>query len=249
MCQAPFEYIQGTRWYTKELFDSHLLGKYEYWIKLDPDVVFVKPLEFNLLYDMKVKGAIFGHTAEYPPGVPTPCSDGIAKAVLEFAQEHSVCALPSTILDADHYYTNFIVGRTDFFRSPPVRHFANWLSEYSEGFFRHRWTDQIFWQVAMTLFLWPNDVEDYYVADYTDLRCTPLPNCWMSSLDLKQYPQKDVCENGGAFVHTKHALHWVHLWNRHLARKYDYSLEEQVPYTSRYRHDCRGTRWRGNTKG
>jgi hypothetical protein len=54
-----------------------ILQQYEYWIKLDPDVVVLRPLEINLLLDMKRKGAVFGHTAKYPKGFQTPCSEGI----------------------------------------------------------------------------------------------------------------------------------------------------------------------------
>jgi hypothetical protein len=255
MCQAPFEYIQGTRWYTNEFLHLAILQQnYEYWIKLDPDVVFLRPLEINLLQDMKRKGAVFGHTAEYPEGFQTPCSEGIRQATTEFLLHHNVCAVPETPLpDTDRYYTNFIVGRTDFFQSAPVRQLARWLSEYPHGFFEHRWTDQIFYAVALTLYLHSTDTNtnsnsnspptDSAIVDFTDFRCFPVKGCWMSSLELKKYAHLDVCENGGFFVHSKHARRWVHQWNRHLARTEPYQLDTQLPYKTNYRHDCRGTRW------
>jgi hypothetical protein len=246
MCQAPVEYIQGTRWYTNEFLHLKLLQHYDYWIKMDPDIVFVKPLDFHILQDMTLRGAVFGHAAEYPVGVPTPCAEGISQAVHAFWHTHKdeVCAVPSVIPDADRYYSNVLIGRTDFFQTPGVLQWARWLSEYPEGFFRHRWTDQIFWHLALTFYLWD---ADRYIVDYTDLRCAPIRNCWMTSLELKKYAPLllDVCENGGSFVHTKHALHWVHRWNRHLARKTPYDWKNQVPYPTKYHHDCRGTRWRG----
>jgi hypothetical protein len=249
MCKAPIEYMQGTRWYTNQLLHLQLLEKYDYWIKLDPDIVFVDPLPLNLLYDMQRRGAVFAHTGEYPVGAPTSCSEGIGRAVEAYLHTTASCAIPNQKLpDRDRYYTNLIIGRVDVFQSEGVRNFGRWLSEYPEGFFRHRWTDQIFFHAALQLYVW-----DYpkFVVDYTDFRCAPVRDCWMTSLDLKEYAQSDVCQNKGSFVHTKHSLHWVHRWNRYYARKpYDLTQQRQANiHQSSYRHDCRGTRWRGGGGG
>ena len=266
MCQAPIEYIQGTRWYANQMLNLQILSEYDYWIKLDPDVVFVKPFDFHVLQDMKQRGAVLGHAGEYPRGFQTPCSEGIQTAVAEYLANHKegVCAVPSTpIPEVDRYYTNFLIGRTDIFQYKPLRDFAHWLAEYRHGYFQHRWTDQIFWSVAMTLFVWEYDLmsttttkasnETQVIADYTDFRCFPVSNCWMTSLEAKNYEGMDSCRNGqGLFIHSKHAKKWVHRWNRHLARKQPYNSnnirwqQPQPYYRTTYRHDCQGTRWRGS---
>ena len=245
MCNAPLEYIQGTRWYTGQLLHLEILKDYEYFVKLDPDIVFIEPLPFNILQDMRRRRAIFGHTGEYPPGVPTPCSNGINVAIHQYIHEDGIktCTIPlQPIPDADRYYSNFIVGRVDFFASKGVQSLGRWLSDYPLGFFKYRWTDQFFWHVAMQLYVW--EYTDR-IVDYTDLRCFPIRDCWMTSLDLKLFEDKDICENGGIFVHTKHAKHWAHRWNRYHAIPPPYDLTSQELYQQNYNHDCCGTRWEG----
>jgi hypothetical protein len=251
MCQADPNYIQGTRWYTNEMLHLGLLQEYEYWVKVDPDIVFNKAIPIHLLHDMKIRGAVFAHSAEYPATVASPCSDHIVDAIREFQQQYQhqapldpswdghICSTNTCLqVNSDRYYTNFIIGKTSYFQSPRVLELGRFLSEYANGFFRHRWTDQIFFHFALGLFL--ADFQDY-VVDYTEFRCAPLANCWMSSLELKVF--SSFCDNDGYFLHTKNVLKWAHRWNRHMIRKEP--LERGlVPYKTIYVHDCRGTRWR-----
>jgi hypothetical protein len=251
MCQADPNYIQGTRWYTNEMLHLGILHEYEYWVKLDPDIVFNKAIPIHLLHDMKIRGAVFAHSAEYPAAVVSPCSDHIVDAIREFQQQyqhqapldpswdgHMCSTNPCLQVNSDRYYTNFIIGETSYFQSRRVLELGRFLSEYANGFFRHRWTDQIFFHFALGLFL--ADFQDY-VVDYTEFRCAPLTNCWMSSLELKGF--SSFCDNAGYFLHTKNVLKWAHRWNRHMVRKEP--LERGlVPYKTMYVHDCRGTRWR-----
>jgi hypothetical protein len=143
-------------------------------------------------------------------------------------------------MDVDWYYTNFIIGKVDFWQSHWVRHFSDYLSEYPKGFFSYRWTDQIFWHNAMGLFL-----KDYskYVVDYTNLRCMPDPNCWYSSYNFQQFGQNawHRCDNKGYFLHAKE--YFIDPSDRKKADSpsniavWNHSISEQL-FKSTYKKDC-----------
>jgi hypothetical protein len=219
-CQAPRRYIQATRWYTREMLHLGILQDYDYFLKLDTDILFVDTIPFHLLEDMKRKQAVMGHTAEYHPRGSKTCAKGIRHAVINFTQTmpraaafpssdadsnwhgSSCSSTPELEWDVDWYYTNFVIFETNFWQSSWILRFANFLSDYPQGFYTYRWTDQIFWHQAMGLFL-ANYTQ--HVVDYTNLRCMPNPNCWHSSYDFQTYGPDawHRCDNGGYFLHPK----------------------------------------------
>jgi hypothetical protein len=167
-CKAPHDYVQGTRYYSDYFLNLKILQTYTYMIKMDLDIEFNTTLPFNLLWDMKQKGAFFGHTGEFPEGLE-PCGRGIQPCMDRFVQEFQKanwtdggrwkgpCSKGVVPFDraVDRYYTNFIVMKTSFFQSQPVRDFGHWMNEYNPGFFKYRWTDQLFFHLVMGLFLGP----------------------------------------------------------------------------------------------
>lgn len=215
-CQAPREYIQATRWYTRELLNLGILKEYDYFLKIDTDILFLDTIPFHMLQDMANRNAIFGHTAEYHPKGSRTCAQGIQQAIANFTKtvqntkrqnlppwKGSLCTNSIEVQrDIDLYYTNFIIGKVSFWQSKWVREFSNFLNEFPRGFFSYRWTDQIFWHHVMGLFL--ENFQDY-VVDYTNLRCMPNPHCWQSSANFERYGQDawHRCDNGGFFVHPK----------------------------------------------
>ena len=217
-------YIQGTRWYANEFLHLSILSNYDYWIKLDTDVIFTQTIAFHMLQDMRHRRAIFGHTGEYQEEAVRQCSNGIVKAVYDFfpgrtngstewleaTKYKSFCSPDVKIVqrDSDQYYANFVIGQVEFWQSAPVLEFATFLSEYHPGYFRYRWTDQIFYHYAMGMFVGPDFTSA--VASYVELRCAPNYNCWMSSHWFPNPPpgmaSVDLCWNGGSFLHTKNVV-------------------------------------------
>ena len=252
-CNAPREYIQATRYYTREMLNFGILKEYEYFLKVDTDIIFRDSIPFFLLQDMKQKDAVFGHTAQYHRGSKT-CANGIRHAVANFTSSYSSQSnqqSTSTTLpnewgmkfcthseevnrDADQYYTNFITGKVEFWQSPFVLEFSKFLNEWPEGFFRYRWTDQIFWHFAMALFL---DHFHERVVDYTDLRCMPNKDCWQSSYLFQKYGMDawHQCPNDGYFLHPKDFRIPKKLEKDPLLLIWNGS---QKPFTSMYGADC-----------
>jgi len=250
-CSGRLTYLNGCRYYTQEMLHLQILQPtssslstattpsqqpqqqiqrhdgYDYFIKMDTDIVFRKSPTFFLLQDMINQGAVFAHAGEYHPWGDSSCAPGILDAISNYTEHmkstnpnndvvsdtinrkvpnwnRRMCSFdaPEMNRDADQYYGNFIIGSVQYFTSPAVRSFANFLSNYPSGFFRHKWGDQIFWHYAMGIFLGTTgrtrtrtttstmtsnktngDSHDFtrYVLDYTDLRCKPNPNCWFSA--------------------------------------------------------------------
>ena len=80
----PDQYIIGTRWYATDMLHLAILQQYDYWIKLDVDIVMREPfLRFRLVDDLARRGAVLGHTATYERG-GFQCARGIQKAVHRF---------------------------------------------------------------------------------------------------------------------------------------------------------------------
>jgi hypothetical protein len=253
-CKAPPSYIQGTRFYTNEFLHLSILQDYDYWIKMDLDIVFNKTVPFHMLHDMRVRGALFAHTAEYLPNGDRVCGGNISSAVQSFADDmqekkneagdtpswlkdrtwSGMCSsgVPAMRQDADRYYTNLIVGSTRFFQSEAVLEFARFLTEVQPGFHYFRWTDQAFFHFALGLFLGP----DYriFVADYTALRCFAVRNCWESGYWRENM---DRCQNEGYFLHTK-SFWWADKWNRNASN--ESLVQSDEPYTKlvHYNHNC-----------
>jgi hypothetical protein len=261
-CQAPKSYIQATRYYTRELLHLAILKEYDYFIKLDTDILLTRTIPFNLLHDMSVKGAVFAHTAQYLPKGSKTCAMGIQAAVLNFTStmssklnpksgppeleqgwRGSMCSVsPEVQRDTDEYYTNFVLGLVKFWQSPFVLAFSTFLNEFPEGFFRYRWTDQIFWHYAMALFLKGRSFQDY-VVDYTDLRCMPLVNCWQSSYNFQRFGANawHRCDNGGYFLHTKdYSILQSFKGNERNGTTTGTleALSQQEPFQSTYLQDC-----------
>jgi hypothetical protein len=255
-CSARLTYLQGNRWYTHEMLQLQIIQQYDYFFKIDTDIVFHRSPSFHVLQDMKRKGAIFGHTAEYYPDGDPSCATGLLDAVLNFTTQkqqrqqpsslpsswkNQICSAtdPAMQKSADLYYCNFIIGNVGYFTSPWVLEFGTFLTNYPDGYFTNKWGDQVFWHFAMGLFV---TSFRQYVADYTDLRCKANPQCWYSSMDVKKYGQNatEQCANHdqeGIFVHTK-SLDYAMAHSITTSAVMTYDLEYQHLFQPLYTWNC-----------
>jgi hypothetical protein len=176
------DYVQGTRYYSNDVLNLRIIQNYEYLLKVDLDVEFSDNiLPFHILHDMKLRGAIFGHTGEFLPkgfGGCTKNSNLVVDSFVQMAsisrekENHNGTDKPAWARNAswkgpcsagvdafergkDQYYTNVIFMSVDFFQSEHVRAYGKWMNEFYPGYFRYGWTDQLFFQKAMGLFLGP----------------------------------------------------------------------------------------------
>mmetsp|Transcript_113193 Transcript_113193/g.169284 ORF Transcript_113193/g.169284 Transcript_113193/m.169284 type:complete len:487 (-) Transcript_113193:15-1475(-) len=249
-CEADHDYIQGTRYYSDPFLHLKILENYEYMIKMDLDMEFKAPIPFNMMWDMKQQGALFGHAGEFVDPFP-PCSKGIHRVMNSFATEHAnkttsaswtkhwkgPCSAGVREFDQgyDQYYTNLVLMNRALFQSEPIRAYGRWMNEYNPGYFKYRWGDQLFFHIAMGMFLGPDFRK--YVTDYTDFRCRRYTNCWYFWKSRETKNTTSFCQApGGVFLHGK---------QRNAFGKFSgvfpniTSPMKDTPYVNKYKHDCK----------
>eukprot|EP00804_Cyclotella_cryptica_P009128 CCRYP_003209-RA/>CCRYP_003209-RA protein AED:0.04 eAED:0.04 QI:87/1/1/1/1/1/3/379/492 len=244
------DYVQGTRYYTDSVLNLAILKNYDYFLKVDLDIEFDKSniLGMDLLHDMEMRGALFGHTGEFLPSGLAACCGKINNFVHNFVENGTkpwaaavnwtrACSagLDCFEMEADQYYTNFVILSVPFFQSEHVRQFGREMNEYYPGFFRYGWSDQIFFHKAMGLFLGPDFRS--YVADYTDFRCKKFRTCWYfwASAVKTNGTGLNFCSGGGIFQHGK-TLNFFGAFDGQFPNVT--AIQTDRPYKSRYIHDC-----------
>ncbi|RNF11574.1 uncharacterized protein Tco025E_06642 [Trypanosoma conorhini] len=170
--RSPPEYVQGTRWYSHALFEQPIVRRYSFWVKLDVDVAFFRPLQDNLVRLLLSSGRLLGHTGYTYNG--HGCSDELQKAIGEFLAGYGAQAVSAGqgwwLSDDRTYYTNFVVGSVNFFLQPEVRELTAHLNEYRDGFFKHRWTDQSLLHKLLGVFCGPDEAN--FSLNWEKLRCS-----------------------------------------------------------------------------
>jgi hypothetical protein len=186
--RASVQYVQGTRWYTYQLFTERrnlLRRRYDYWIKLDVDIWFYRPAPFNLGQVMAEKGATFAHTGTAYNG--HGCSDELNSAITAYCSTRN-CPMkskedPFWQQDDDVFYSNFVMSSVKFHTAGQAETgpgeadgrlatpfgLARFLNEYPTGFFKHRWTDQSLFHKVFGVFLGPTFKD--YALDWRGFRC------------------------------------------------------------------------------
>lgn len=168
--RSSVDYIQGTRWYTYDLFLQPIVQPYSYWIKLDVDIWFFRPFPFNLVDEMKNKGAIFAHTGHIYNGFG--CSNELHQAIQTYLSHKQIRAVSEGQAwwkqDDNVYYSNFVVSSMPFHLSAEHMDLAHYLNEYPTGFFKYRWTDQSLFHKVFGVFFGPR--EEDFSLDWTNLR-------------------------------------------------------------------------------
>ena len=150
-------YIEGTTWYVYELFRYPIVAEYEVWFKLDLDVRFLKKVPFHPGRRMIQDKKLFFHTGTMHDSC---CTYGLSECVDDYLNfESSFCGehvaangngQPWFEDPSFAFYSNFIGGRVDVFRSMEITHFARFWTG-SRARYLARWTDQQYWHKALGL--------------------------------------------------------------------------------------------------
>ncbi|KEG10210.1 hypothetical protein DQ04_04041020 [Trypanosoma grayi] len=172
LSRSSVDYIQGTRWYSHDMFDQPIVRRYSFWTKIDVDVDFFGRLKPNLVELLVSNGRLLGHTGYTYNG--RGCSDELQEAIQTFLVSNGMRAVSEGqdwwLSDDRTYYTNFVVGSVNFFLDPKVRSLTAYLNEYPNGFFKHRWTDQSLLHKVMGVFCGANESD--FSLDWGHLRCS-----------------------------------------------------------------------------
>jgi hypothetical protein len=184
--RASVGYVQGTRWYTYDMFLQPILHEYSYWIKMDVDIWIFREIPFNVVETMEDSKAIFAHTGYIYNG--NGCSKELHFAIEQFLKQNNMTAVSANerwwIQDDNVYYSNFVVSSMKFHLSKDHLGLAHYLNEYPSGFFRYRWTDQSLFHKVFGVFWGPKESD--FLLDWSHLR-------W----------SKKTYRKGSVFYHSK----------------------------------------------
>ena len=159
------EYIVSTKWYTYPMLRHALLGRFDFFAKIDLDVCFRSPVDIAEVFLASAeRGAslYFLHTKLTEDNVH--CDRGLGDMVRAYAAEHAcsvnaqtaIWTRPGSTVGATNSqeanpmvpYSNLIGGWLGFWQSRRMLHFAHAWHRWPDGWL-YRWTDQQFWLVAM----------------------------------------------------------------------------------------------------
>lgn len=159
-------YVEGTAWYTYQLFIEHsnFLSKYKFFLKVDYDIFFFKPVYMVILQAFLEKDITFVHggmayhenCAKYAREI----SNDYLKTYKLSPKSKRIRAKNSKGKDfwinipssSDLYYTNFVGGLINFFGSDEVLSYAKHMFVHG-NYFNFRWTDQVYFHNALGIYL------------------------------------------------------------------------------------------------
>ena len=126
------------------------LDYFDYWLKVDADVVFNKRLVPSPAEAMALTGAVFAHTSRLSEADgEAACAGTLDNATTAYLRAAGCAAVDPKQYDGGmYYYSNLIGGWNGLFRSPQMRSYASFWWNWDGGWL-HRWGDQQFWSHAL----------------------------------------------------------------------------------------------------
>jgi len=156
---SPYQYIAMNTWYSYPGLLLDILDYFDYWLKIDCDVFWLKSITEDMRKIFFDARALFIHSEINED--PYEISRGVDTARNEYLlKEQSRCgamvyprALGQPFFENTRnvFYGNFIGGWLGFLTSPEVTAFGK-LWKSSTMLWKHRWGDQQFWCQALGLF-------------------------------------------------------------------------------------------------
>lgn len=173
-------YVMYTTVYSYHLMELPLLSKYDFYVKVDTDVIFSGDIPFDIIEDMSSRNCLVGHTSIHNSG---DCEVGNLKALLQGSKEMELDAPKSSGYNWCNkngdgsegsliFYSNFLVFSTKILLHPDVVKIRQYMyEEYTDGYFTRRWTDQapFVMYVCQALDI-PDLKDDPQICDYSGLR-------------------------------------------------------------------------------
>jgi len=166
-----FNYVFYNTVFTYHILRHRLLDGYDYYMKLDTDIIFIRDIPFSLFGDMSDKQCLFAHAKTQHAWAN--CQWRSTAAMFNYSKAHAIIPrsghYPWCHDETFYFYGNFVVGYLGLLRSVECLDFLDFMFHgWPEGYFKHRWTDQAIWPKVMCMFADLPDVEkDKQICDYT----------------------------------------------------------------------------------
>ena len=199
-------------------FRHPLILPYQYYWRIEPDVEFFCPINYDPFIFMQQNGKKYGFTIaleEIPATVPT-----LWKTTLDFIQQHyhyiradnnilKLFTNSNATYNMCHFWSHFEIADMTLWRSEAYLKYFDWL-DMAGGFFYERWGDAPVHSLAVGMFLGKDEVhwfEDIGYLHYPFMHCprqASKRNCtckeertfdWSTGSCLRRYLSLYVNEN------------------------------------------------------
>ncbi|KAJ1660856.1 hypothetical protein IWQ61_000265 [Dispira simplex] len=211
---ASLSYRHMCRFNSGFFFQHPLLDGYEYYWRVEPDVQFTCDIDYDPFVYMKERDLKYGFTIslkEIPETVPT-----LWDTTRKFMSKYPEYVEQQNTLDwvtndggktynMCHFWSNFEIGKLDFFRSERYLKYFDFLDQEG-GFFYERWGDAPVHSLAVAMFLRKEEVHWFRDIGYVH---TVSQNC-PSDPEMQK---KCHCDPKKSVERTRHSctLQWTQL--------------------------------------
>jgi hypothetical protein len=137
-------YRHMCRMFSGELYNFDVIRKYNYYLRLDTDSYIHTPLNYDIFDWAKNNNCYYGFIA---PAVQTD-NPKVIEGLWEFVKE----SYPNNIPEGMMFYTNFELGKVDWFLTSPYMEFYNKIDK-SGGIYTKRWGDAPIKFLGVNLFM------------------------------------------------------------------------------------------------
>ncbi|RKP37155.1 glycosyltransferase family 15 protein [Dimargaris cristalligena] len=171
---ASLSYRHMCRFNSGFFFRHPLLDGYEYYWRVEPDVQFTCDIDYDPFVYMKERDLTYGFTIslkEIPETVATLWSSTrkFMKQYPELIEQHNTLDWVSSdngkSYNMCHFWSNFEIGKLDFFRSDRYLKYFDFLDQEG-GFFYERWGDAPVHSLAVAMFLKKEEVHWFQDIGY-----------------------------------------------------------------------------------
>ncbi|KAJ1930131.1 hypothetical protein IWQ60_000605 [Tieghemiomyces parasiticus] len=179
---ANLSYRHMCRFNSGYFFHHPLLDGYDYYWRVEPDVQFTCDIDYDPFRYMQERDLKYGFTIslhEIPETVPTlwETTRKFMKKHPEYVEQHNtldwVSADEGRSYNMCHFWSNFEIGKLDFFRSERYQKYFDYLDQEG-GFFYERWGDAPVHSLAVAMFLRKEEVHWFQDIGYVH---TVAHNC------------------------------------------------------------------------
>ena len=149
--EYDLDYCWMNRFRTLDMYQHDALRDFNYFVQLDTDLYVEKPLPYDPIKIMAMKGAVFGFKYSNIRGAVNDCNEGLHKAVDEYFTRSNVKRVYIPPLGAQ-YQGNFNIGDLNFLRSENYLKFARFINDELTGVYTSRWGDQLYLPLVIGAF-------------------------------------------------------------------------------------------------
>jgi hypothetical protein len=149
LSQFRMGYRHMCRWFSGEIYKHPSLQDYEWYMRLDSDSFLLSAFKNDIFEEMEEKNLTYAYMSELDKD-----EDFVVGGLFETTKQYAALNnLPLTqTWNREMYYTNFEIGKLQFFRSSEYQKYYNYIDQ-NGGIYYSRWGDAPIRWLALNMLL------------------------------------------------------------------------------------------------